>query len=251
VDHPRLRVRLARWIHEIPYELRYVVNAYPLIYMPLARVRHRDRDGWTVRGDTELVIEGFGRSGSTFVVDAFEIAQSEPVRLAHHTHAAAQVITAARMRIPTLVIVRRPDDVTTSHMVRRGIGARPALSAWIRYHRRILPFRDHVVSAPFERVTSDLGSVIREVNERFGTDYDEFESTEENLALVLKRIEDRNRRRFGVGTAEGARSLARPTPEREQLKGRMRAEYDAPALAGLRQRADRLYWAVLRLPAGP
>lgn len=251
MNAPSKHHRFVRLIRQVPYEVRYFMNAYPTLYMPVARIRHRDRGDWTVRPDTQLVIEGFGRSGSTFVVDAFEIAQRGPVRLARHTHAAAQVITAARMRIPTLVIVRRPDDVTTSHMVRRGIGARPALSAWIRYHRRILPVRDRLVVAPFERVTSDLGSAIREVNERFATEFDEFDSNEENLALVMERIEDRNRRRFGADTAEGARSLARPTPEREELKRRMRAEYDVPALAGLRQRADHLYSALLRLPAGP
>lgn len=229
----------------MPYVVRYLVNAYPALYMPLARVRHRRQSDWTVRSDTELVIEGFGRSGSTFVVDAFELAQRRPVRMAHHTHAAAQVITAAKMGIPALVIVRRPAQVAASHMARRGISGRPPLVAWCRYHERILPYRDRFVVASFEQVTTDLGSAIRAVNERFGTTFDEFEMTEASAEKVLDRIENRNRQRFGPGTPKGARSLARPTQEREALKRELGLALDDPAFASLRSRAERVYELLL------
>ena len=231
--------------------MRYFANAYPVLYMPQARIRHRRRSDWTVRSDTELVIEGFGRSGSTFAVDAFELVQRRTVRLAHHTHAAAQVILAAKKGIPTLVIIRRPAEVAASHMARRGISGKPPLVAWIRYHERILPYRDRFVVAPFEQITNDLSSAIHAVNERFGTDFEELETTEASTASVLERIEARNQQRFGIGTAEGARSLARPTPEREALKRRLGAELDGPALAPLRARAERLYGNLVRVVETP
>jgi hypothetical protein len=217
------------------------MNAYPAVYMPLSRIRHRDRDDWSVRQDTELVIEGFGRSGSTFAVDAFELAQPNPVRLAHHTHAAAQVITAVKWEIPTILIVRHPAHVVPSHMARRDIGARPPLVAWVRYHERVLPYRGGFVVTPFEEMTTDLGVVIQRVNERFGTRFREFEHNPANQTLVFDRIEARNRQRFGIGTPEGERSLARPTPEREARKQALRAAYEAPALSSLRGRAERVY----------
>lgn len=226
---------------EVVYRTRYLVNAYPFAYTPLSRIRHRDQDHWAVRRETELVIEGFGRSGSTFAVDAFELAQPRPVRLAHHTHAAAQVITAVRWGIPTLLIVRHPQQVVPSHMARRAIGARPPLVAWIRFHERLLPYRDGFVVTRFEEMTSDLGAAIRRVNLRFGMDFAVFEHGPETEAHVFDTIEARNRRRFGVGTAEGERSLARPTAEREARKRSLRAAYEAPSLAPLRARADRVY----------
>lgn len=241
MERSTLDHKLAQRLREVPYRVRYFANAYPSLYMPLARIRHRSQSDWTVRSDTELVIEGFGRSGSTFAVDAFELVQHRPVRLAHHTHAAAQVIVAAKKGIPTLVIVRRPAEVAASHMARRGISGRPPLVAWVRYHERILPYRDRFVVAPFEQITNDLGAAIRAVNERFGTDFAEFETTEASTAGVLERIEARNQQRFGIGTDEGARSLARPTPEREALKSRLGAELDGPPLAPLRARSERLY----------
>jgi hypothetical protein len=232
---------LRKALDEATYSMRYVVNAYPSLYMPLSRIRHRDRDDWSVRRDTELVIEGFGRSGSTFVVDAFELAQTRSVRLAHHTHAAAQVITAVKWGIPTILIVRHPADVVPSHMARREIGARRPLVAWIRFHRRLLPYRHGVVVTPFEEATTDLGTVIQRTNERFATRFDVFVSNPENEALIFERIEARNRSRFGSGTNEGRRSLARPTPEREARKRALRGEYESPALGQLRARAADLY----------
>lgn len=234
-----------RWVRSVPYSARYLVNAYPSLYMPLARVRHADRADWAVGPQTELVIEGFGRSGSTFAVDAFELVQPRPVRLAHHTHAAAQVIRSVRLGVPVVLIVRRPAEAVVSHMARRGIPAWPALAAWVRYHGRILPYRDRLVAVPFEMVTSDMGAVIRAVNERFGTGFAEFEHSPENERRVFDSIEARNASRFRDDPAGAARSLARPTAERDALKAAYRADYEAPSLARLRARAESLYRALV------
>src|SRR4029079_13076554 len=118
----------------LAYRARYLVNAYPALYMPMGRFRHRHSSDYCVGPGTEIVIEGFGRAGSTFAWLAFMSAQDRPVRTAHHTHAAAQVITAVRLGKPTLVIVRPPTDATLAHMARKGITARMALVAWTRFH---------------------------------------------------------------------------------------------------------------------
>jgi hypothetical protein len=110
--------------------------------MPLARIKFRHLDDLLVTRETGLVIEGFGRSGTTFANFAFLSAQTLPVKTVHHTHAAAQIIVAARMGIPTLLIVKPPLEAALSHMVRHQVPARPPLIAWIRFHRRVLPYLD-------------------------------------------------------------------------------------------------------------
>src|SRR5271170_975390 len=149
---------------EVKYRFLYLLNAYPAIYMPVARLRYHGANDLLVDGDTDLVIEAFGRSGTTFANFAFLAAQDRPVKTVHHTHAAAQIITAVRMKVPTLVIVRPPLDSALSHMVRHRISARPALVAWIRYHRRILPYLDRVVVTTFDSMTRDFGAVIERIN---------------------------------------------------------------------------------------
>jgi hypothetical protein len=223
-----------------------VLNAYPAVYMPLTRWRHRGEGEHIVARDTELVIEGFARAGNTFMWFAFRSAQPRPVRLAHHTHAAAQVIAAVRWGIPTLVVVRPPADSALAHMVLHDVSARAALGAWIRFHRRVMTVRTGFAAAGFDEVTRDFGGVVRRVNEAFGTSFGVFEHTEANEARVFAAITERNRLRFGESmTPERALILARPTAARQALKDIRRCELERGELAPLRARADELHRVIL------
>jgi hypothetical protein len=233
-------------IKDVPYRARYLVNAYPAPYRLLGQWRHRGQADHIVARNTELVIEGFGRAANTFAWLAFSSAQPRPVRVAHHTHAAAQVITAVRWNIPTLVLVRSPDDSALAHMVLRGVSARTALTAWVRYHRRVMTVRHGFVAAPFDAVTHDFGAVVHEVNAAFGTRFGVFEHTAENQARVFAAISERNRQRFGEEmTPQRALWLARPTAERRVLKDQRRDELNGRDLRRLRAHADELYRAAL------
>jgi hypothetical protein len=232
---------LAAKTREMQYRTRYVANVHPWIYMPFARRWHADMEHRFVDPDTELVVEGFGRSGSTFAMLAFDLAQQRPVKTAHHTHAAAQVVVAARLGIPTLVIIRDPMDATLAHMVRRKIPAKPALQSWVRYHRHVLPYKDRILAVPLASVSSDVGAVIRAVNERFGTAFKEFDHTKENEAHIFELIEAHNLEKYGKPTYW----VARPTATRLEEKDARRRELDDPRLATLRERARAIYGSLI------
>ena len=233
---------LPRSTRELSYRARYLLNAYPAVYMPVGRLRDRGQPNYLVTRDTEFVLEGCGRAGSTFAMLAFASVQPRPVRTVSHTHAAAQVIMAVRWGVPTLVIVRPPLESALAHMARRDIAARPTLVSWIRFHRRILPFRHGFVAVSFADMTSDFGAVTERVNDAFGTSFGVFHHTPENEAAVFAEIEQRNRSRWGDQmTPERARALARPTAERSALKQRLRTQLEVPELAGLRAQAEDLH----------
>jgi hypothetical protein len=234
---PEAETALVRRAREARYSARYLINGFPAIYLPLARLRHGGREDRLVRRDTELVIEGFGRSGNTFAVVAFELAQTRPVRLVHHSHAAAQVIRAVRLGVPVLLVVRDPVDTAVSHMMFRDIAARPALSAWVRYHARLLPHLGGVVVSSFEAATEDFGSVIRHVNDRFNTSFTEFRHSEENVRRVFDRIEQQNRARYGQVTE----TISRPRAERDRRKADLRRQVEQERLARIRERASGIY----------
>jgi hypothetical protein len=208
----------------------------------MARYRHRYSMDRIVRPDTDLVIEAFGRTGTTFANFAFLSAQQRRVRTVHHTHAAAQVITAVKMKVPALVIVRQPEAVTLSHMARHQVSARPPLVAWIRFHQRLLSRRRDIVFCSFDQMTHNFTPVIHRLNERFGTAFDVWQHTKENEAEVFEQIKSRNRGRFREeAVAERNRAFALPTPEREALKQQLSAQLQAHSLVSLRNRANTLY----------
>src|SRR5687768_15078094 len=97
------------------YSVRAVLSRYPSLYLSMVRRKYW---GQIVEAGTELVIEAFPRSGNTFAVVAFQLAQARPVKIAHHLHAAAQVTRGVRLRKPTLVLIRDPLKAVSSHLVR-------------------------------------------------------------------------------------------------------------------------------------
>jgi hypothetical protein len=227
---------------ELYYRVHYFMNAYPWLYMPLVRYRHRFSVDRVVDPDTDLVIEAFGRSGTTFANLAFLSVQRRRVRTVHHTHASAQVLAAVKMKIPTLVIVRQPNAVALSHMVRHRISARPALVAWLRFHERLLSCRRAIVFCSFDELVCNFTPVIERVNERFGTGFDIWQHTKKNEAEIFEQIQARNRGRFRADAGvERRRAFALPTAEREALKRRLSLQLEAHSLSALRHRAHSLY----------
>jgi hypothetical protein len=80
-------------------------------------------------------------------------------------------------------LIREPDVALTD-----------ALFAYARFYESLLPFRSRFVVADFEDVTKDFGTVIRRVNERFGTAFREFAATEPNVRRCFELIELRSTR---------------------------------------------------------
>jgi hypothetical protein len=194
------------------YAGRIWLSSVPALYLPFARVKYRRVPNRLVERDTELVIEGFQRSGNTFAVFAFEMAQDRPIKSAHHLHASAQITRAVKLEVPVLLLIRDPRDAVVSHVIREPCANMPqALQAWTHFYEGALPVRDRVFVADFTRVSTDFGAVIRDFNEKFGTGYKEFHHTEENVARCFDLIEERNRQRYGR-LVEG--KVARPSDER-------------------------------------
>ncbi len=208
------------------YEVKTIVAKYPAIALPLARRRH----GFPVGRDSDIVIEGFPRSGNTFAYTAFVMAQPKPVRAAGRVHAPAQLIAGARWGIPGIVLIRDPEDAIPSFLIRQPrTGVEQAMRGWLRFYDPLRPHLGKLVVGTFDRVTKDFGAVIEHVNDRFRTDFTPFEHTEENVRKVWEGIDRDYRTRVGEGT-EFDRIVARPSANREELRHKVAERYWAPEL---------------------
>ena len=176
--------------------LQHLVRSWlwqsPALYLPIARLRYPEPSPKVIGPATELVIEGYMRSANTYAVYAFQSAQRRPVALAHHLHAPAQLIRAARRGIPALVLIRDPEDTILSQVQwEPDISMRAALMTYVRFYRAIEPYAGGLVTATFLQVTEDFGGVIRRLNARFGTNFDVYEPTEEHQRLCFELMEER------------------------------------------------------------
>lgn len=226
----RDRVRQARW------KLRTLAGRYPTLSRALIR-----QSGEFPTQETDIVIEGFPRTGNTFAVIAFQMAQLEQVSIAHHVHAPASVIHAVSESIPALVLIRAPADTIPSFVVRYPhLTIAQALRSYVRFYEPLLPLRDRFVLGPFDEVTSDFGAVMRRINRLFGTEFAEFEHSKENVHRVQEVVDEWDRNTFGGGELL-ERGRARPVEAREQMKGQLRVAYGSAEHARVRERSEWLF----------
>jgi hypothetical protein len=202
------------------WELKTIIAEHPSIAVPLARIRGH---GQVVQDGVEIVMEAFVRSGLSYAVAAFRLAEG------------------VRRGLPSLLLIRPPEDTVTSYAIKTPdttVGG--GLRGYVRFHDPLLRYRSGLVVGTFEQVTGDFGSVIVRVNDRFGTDFRPFEATEANVARIFREIEDDWRSR-ATTEEERERGVPRPSQARAEMKAQLLERYHRPALTRQRQRAENAY----------
>jgi hypothetical protein len=252
----RSRARRAR------VRLRTVASEHPWLYLPFARRKYPGPSPRVLDGDTAVVIDGYTRSASTFAVYAFQVAQPEPVRLAHHLHAPAQLMEAARRGLPTIMVIREPRGAVLSQVVREpGVDLLDALWAYSRFHKALDACRDAFVVADFDQVTNDFGGVVTRMNAKYGTSYGVFDGSAEQLSWCRRLVGQRDTLspvllgfesgdvtvdevKAHVLSQPQATSTDRtwmPSADRDRAKAALLAFWSEPRLAVARSRAEDVY----------
>ncbi|WP_456428908.1 hypothetical protein [Rhodocaloribacter sp.] len=183
---------------------------------------------------TEIVIDGYPGSANSFATAAFRNSQTRPVELAHHMHSPVQIIQGVRRGLPVIVTIRDPRGATLSLTSRwPHVSVEQGLRNYIRFYERLKPHLDGIVISTFERTTRGFDGVVAEVNERFGTNFDLFEPTEENLRKI---------RRPEKFETEGWR-------RRQEEKKRKEKDFETPRCRELHERAQALHDAYAAVAA--
>lgn len=222
------------------FELGVLLGTTGILFLwrRLFRPEKTDR---LISDSTEIVIEGFPRSGNTFAVAAFTLAQERRPVIAHHTHKVAQVAEAVKREIPTLVLIRHPADVAVSLVIRSPHLTLPqVLRNYIRYYEGIYRYQEGIVLSSFSNVVSDFGAEIKRVNEKFGTEFLPFEHTEENVQKSFALIEEMHRNSTGQGKVV-ERAIARPSAERRERKRELKEIVRQKQNRGILNEAEDLY----------
>jgi hypothetical protein len=244
--------------------LRTVLSEHPTLYLPIARKKYPGPSPKVIGPQTEAVIDGYTRSASTFAVYAFQLAQQRLVPLAHHLHAPAQLMEAARRGLPTLMVIREPKGAVLSQMVREpDVDLLDALIAYRRFHASLQPYRSAFLIADFADVTQDFGAVVRQMNLKFGTAYGLFEGTPAQVAECTRMIGLRPTlspvllgfesgevtleaaRAYLAGTSVDAptEALWAPSAARNAAKAALGSMWSNPALSEARLAAEDAYAA--------
>ena len=224
-------------IKTILSSLRLYAKRTPWLFRFMVTLKYGRKCDRIISKATDIVIEGFPRSGNTFGVQAFRISQGNGIKIAHHFHSQAQLVIAAKWGIPAISLIREPKDAIASAMVfDDSIAARRFLRDYIHFYETILPYKKHFVTANFDDVVSDFGSIIKRVNAKFGTDFTAFEHNEENVATLFSMIEGQ-----AEALSHGSAKVARPEKARQGARERALEAMAAPKLRPLLAAAEQVY----------
>lgn len=175
----RLRYQLHTKIGERPFLLFKFYSLFKL------------NTEYMVNEDTDLVLDAFPRSGSTFAYYAFHQAQQGAlVSLAYHLHVPAHIIRACELNLPTLVIIRHPKDAVSSAVVREPhLSVRAYLKRYQSFYKAIMPYREKFVMAQFHEATDQMDLLIETINKKFQTNFKVFNYAPENIRQVKEQMQ--------------------------------------------------------------
>ncbi len=227
---------------QLKYEVGLAVDRYPTLYRLWWRFSPKPEmisDDFLVQKETEIVIEGFPRSGNSFAYAAFLLANGHEVVIAHHVHRTSQIMAAVRYDIPTLIIIRHPAEAVISLSIFRPfLSLKQGLRSYIDFYERIKPYRSNYLLATFDNVIDDFGNVIRQFNEKFQTSFSVFEQTEENVKKCFEMVEQFSNRFAGY---HDENLVGRPSEKRKKAKLALQAQLEHKSLQHLLNRAKDIY----------
>jgi hypothetical protein len=215
---------------------RAALERFPGLYVRIARRRTPAREG--VDASTELLVEGFPRSGNSFLVSW--IAKANPgVRIASHMHSIAHVHAALRRRVPVVVVIRQPEAALASLALFDG--QRPIeqhIERYRRFHVGVLAVSDEVLVSPFAVTTGEPERVVEALRPTMARDL--VATPPGGVDEVMAEVDRRTVRFNGVFDAN---RVARPTDARaaanERVRDLLRTRH-AEALAVLDSLHERL-----------
>jgi hypothetical protein len=238
-------VRVRRSVARLRHRLRRVVVRTPYLWDAVMLARPGKRSTLAGRASA-IVIEGFQRSGNTFSVAAFVVANGPGPHIGRHLHGAPHFQRAARFGVPAVLLIRRPFDAVCSYVVRwPDLTPEDAFVEYLDFYRTAWRVRSQVVVAPFDTVVTDFGAVIDAVNQRYRTSFVRYTGTPENQAAAFALVEEMNREECGGEVVET--HVGRPSGERGAGKALVEAALREPRTQRLLAQADELYERFVRM----
>lgn len=231
----RLRFAVRRMLRRAKYGLGH----HPALLPVLLRLTPEGTDKG-IDDTTNLVIEGFPRSGNTFAVRGLEHVYGDRLHIASHAHHPSQITKAVRLGLPCVLVVRRPLDALASYLIAGPHGLpKQVLREYAEYHEEVEPLAPQLLVVTFEEVTTDLPAVARRIRERWGLALEPFRICESDRDAIFERISREHARHHPREPVE--RGAGRPSPQRAALNRRIRDVLLQPEHAAGLARCDAVF----------
>ena len=227
------------------YSLRRIIRSYPFFHLPMAR---RKWERWkkskqldespseVINQETSVVVDGFPRSGNSFLVALLKVSQASSLKFSHHLHSAAHIKEGVRRNLPTIVILRDPREAVLAYVAYdQNVPLKESLRDWISFYRQVLKLdsRRYII-ANFKDFVEDGNKVIVNAEDRFPGVFSRIDHGVDEVQ-AKEYLKQHSEKLFsGI-------SYSLPSAKRSAVKDRVRPQLDADPCRALLAEALEIY----------
>lgn len=157
--------------------LEYLVARNPLLLTPLYfkfTIRQEGHRSYKLRlrpraifkEDYDLIVDGFRRSGNTFLAEAIRLA-NPGIRIRSHSHNPVYLTQAKRWKRPAIVLIRNPEDAIASYILHSRVPALRAIEQYIMYYRVVAHLKDNLLLVDFKQLVQNPSAIAEQLKEKY------------------------------------------------------------------------------------
>ena len=195
--------------------IKIYLKSNPFFFKHIAFFRQTNKK-ILVNKKTDIVIDGFWRSGNHFAVHAFLFSQKKQMVVAHHFHASAQIKMAVKLNIPAIILIRNPYDCIASSLV---FDPNKNPLFFIKYYKvfysSLETIKHKCIVSDFKNTTENFDKIIELVNRKYNSDFDVFDNQSKNINIVLEDIKNNNIKSMNRNLND---EIAVPSDHKNKLK---------------------------------
>ncbi|MCW4049050.1 MAG: hypothetical protein NWE89_04865 [Candidatus Bathyarchaeota archaeon] len=125
-----------------------------------------------VNAETDICIEGYPRSGNTYLYKLIKELNLE-LKTANHKHSVGHIKQALYIGKPVVILVRNPLDAITSELIRYSRDGQNiskhlfAINHYIQFYDYVSEVSNQVTLVTFDKLTQNTEAVLEELNSKF------------------------------------------------------------------------------------
>ena len=165
--------------------LRNIISKRPHLYFFIGRFFKIKK--FFINKNTDLVIEGFPRSGNSFLEACFKVLNKNII-LAHHTHSVAQVKMGIKKNLPVILLIRDPSEATKSayFFYKKKLSYNFLIKEYIGFYESLIIYKKNTIVLDFKKI-NNFKKILKYLQTNFDS-LPEFDKTINNKNLKKKAI---------------------------------------------------------------
>ncbi|MES2308111.1 MAG: hypothetical protein V4507_04555 [Verrucomicrobiota bacterium] len=123
--------------------------------------------------DYDLFLEGFPRSGNTYLARLFHL-QYPHLKIHSHSHVPPKTFWIIQSKKPLLWIIRDPLFCVPSWTIYTGLDLAEVLQGYIDCYSILLKMKDSISISTFDEVVENPSKVVQKLNQKFNLNLETF-----------------------------------------------------------------------------